>query len=912
MEVLDQAMSWGTGSGSDSKIYWINGTARSGKTTIAYTICSKLQSRKRLAASFFCSRSPPECRDVQRVIPTIAHQLTQFSHPFLRQLHQTLQNNPSVYMQDPATQFETLIREPIMAIKDTLTYDPVVVIDALEELDEAVGAQTILKPIFESAGKIPVKFLITSPLEDTRAPQVYHLQEVREKIIRADPPPHDLYQQPMDELYRSILSGEFDDSNRNAVEMKGIKLLLLWSAVCIQQPLDMTSLVRLLQLQGKQATLAWESLQFVLDVPERTTLITTPPPPFLDFIFSERSGDYTCDESTHHGLLAQRCFELMRDQLQFNVCKLDSSLNRDRDIRDRETKFNAVISEQLFYACRYWGAHLKMSAPNSSLMELLRVFITRQLLAWLEVLNLKQAVNLGVPMLATLKTWFHENNVLSDLIPLVHDAWKFVALLAAISARTSTPHIYISALAIWQPISPLSQVYGNLVRSLVAIDWITINYTRLFACENPDILPNYITSSLRAFFTNSPNTTIDLNDATGRRPMSLTKILWQNRSIRSIAVSTDNRSIMSASGNLAIIVWDRETGKGAAGPFHISNACFRPVAFSPDGKRIATGSSGRDIFIWDVSTGELAAGPFRGHRSWVAAIAFSPNGTRIVSGARDQLVLVWDICAPDAPIRIFEGHTGYVLSVAFSPQGSHVVSASTDKEVRVWDLQQSHPTPLLLIGHTDCVRSADVSPNGTHVISGSDDRTIRIWDMSTGTTVSGPLEGHSNYVLCVKFSPDGRHAVSGSQDCTVRVWDVTTGEVVAGPFKGHTSRINAVIFSADGTQVISGSDDGTIRVWDVQARNNTDTCIGDVSADPTAADIGTSEAWKLNADGWVVDKDERLLMWIPPQSHYAIRAPPRDHLLIPRLDLPISSLLEGKAWKELCRQQGDKNIKYET
>ncbi|KAG8729567.1 hypothetical protein FRC11_008469 [Ceratobasidium sp. 423] len=970
MEALAHVRDWTYA--NEPKAYWMQGMVGTGKTTIAYTICDELHTRGQLAASFFCSRLLPECRDVRQVIPTIAYRLAQLSLPFRYQLCLTLTSDQSLDSLEPAIQFQKLIKEPIMAIKDVFPDHHIIVIDGLDELEDTFGIQTTLKLILGSAAEIPVKLLITSrpdlrlpdtiTSKDARAPPVYLLYAIDGEIFGAEPGhrahgaerlngnsissteatqehqlqglrvdhrrqptkpltlttnSHNSYQRQMDGLYTSALKEVFEDPNRNAEELKLIKLVL-WSAVYIQEPLAMASLARLLRLNDDQrAILTSEPLEAVLYTPVGTELITAPPASFADYIFSERSAEFTHEKSTYHGLLAQRCFELMHDQLGFNLCDQQSSTSRDCDVHSLDKKVNALISGELFYACRCWGIQVGMSAPSPSLITHLRWFISHQLLAWLEVLNLKQAVSLGEPMLAATEAWLHENDVSSDITLLVRDAREFVATLAAIPPRSSTPHIYVSALAIWRSDSPMFQAYGDLIRDIVAIDGITVNFTSLYTYDIPELVSIGNNGSSSCLAAIQPNCTTrpktQPKGTTDQRTIPRTTVLQQNSSVKTIAVWTDNTSIISASGNLAIAVWDRKTGKGVTGPFYMHSACCRVVAFSPDRRHIATGSNGWEFYIWDVSTGELAAGPFRGHRSWVAAIAFSPDGTRIVSGARDQLILVWDICAPDAPVRTLEGHTGYVLSVVFSPQGTHVVSASTDHTVRVWEIRKETPTSLSLTEHTDCVRSVDVSPDGAYIVSGSDDHTIRIWDMSTGKTVSRPCEDHSDYVLSVKFSPNGRQFVSGSQDCTVRVWDVDTGETVAGPFMAHTSRVNTVIFSTDGAQVISGSDDGTIRIWDVKAQDGVDTYVESVSTNSHAtADPSVPGTWKLNPDGWVVDQDEKLLMWIPPVSQYAIRPPPADHIMIPRFDLPISSLLEGRAWKELCRQQEDKSIKHEA
>ncbi|CAE6473985.1 unnamed protein product, partial [Rhizoctonia solani] len=83
ISVLAHMNDWASMSSSDTgSIYWLNGMAGTGKTTIAYSLCSELDAKHQLAASFFCSRLLPECRDVNRIIPSISYQLAQYSLPF--------------------------------------------------------------------------------------------------------------------------------------------------------------------------------------------------------------------------------------------------------------------------------------------------------------------------------------------------------------------------------------------------------------------------------------------------------------------------------------------------------------------------------------------------------------------------------------------------------------------------------------------------------------------------------------------------------------------------------------------------------------------------------------------------------------------------------------------------------------
>ncbi|KAK6347504.1 hypothetical protein TWF718_005345 [Orbilia javanica] len=60
------------------------------------------------------------------------------------------------------------------------------------------------------------------------------------------------------------------------------------------------------------------------------------------------------------------------------------------------------------------------------------------------------------------------------------------------------------------------------------------------------------------------------------------------------------------------------------------------------------------------------------HSDWVKAVAFSPDGKWIVSGSNDQTVRLWDAITGEEVKRL-EGHSSSVQAVAFSPDGKRVV-----------------------------------------------------------------------------------------------------------------------------------------------------------------------------------------------------------------------------------------------
>ncbi|KAH6663640.1 hypothetical protein B0J14DRAFT_682901, partial [Halenospora varia] len=220
--------------------------------------------------------------------------------------------------------------------------------------------------------------------------------------------------------------------------------------------------------------------------------------------------------------------------------------------------------------------------------------------------------------------------------------------------------------------------------------------------------------------------------------------------------------------------------------------CVNLVAFSPDGKQVVSGSDDHTVRLWDAATG-TALQTLEGHSDCVNLVAFSPDGKQVVSGSDDHTVRLWD-AATGTALQTLEGHSDCVNSVAFSPDGKQVVSGSDDHTVRLWDAATGTALQTLE-GHFPCVTLVAFSPDGKQVVSGSYDHMVRLWDAATGTALQ-TLEGHSHCVTLVAFSPDGKQVVSGSDDHTVRLWDAATGTALR-TLEGHSDCVNSVAFSPD-------------------------------------------------------------------------------------------------------------------
>jgi len=155
--VLDEIESW-TRDFTKSPIFWLNGLAGTGKSTIAQTIAERMFAESLLGASFFCSRDFKDRSDLHFIFPTLAFQLAHKYPDFRSHLVSLLQFNPDVVDESLCSQMERLIVEPLQSAG----ISTVIVIDALDECKDEEPSSVILTVLGPLVRRMPrVKFFIT-------------------------------------------------------------------------------------------------------------------------------------------------------------------------------------------------------------------------------------------------------------------------------------------------------------------------------------------------------------------------------------------------------------------------------------------------------------------------------------------------------------------------------------------------------------------------------------------------------------------------------------------------------------------------------------------------------------------------------------------------------------------------------
>ncbi|KAF5382362.1 hypothetical protein D9757_009820 [Collybiopsis confluens] len=610
-------------------------------------------------------------------------------------------------------------------------------------------------------------------------------------------------------LYRDIVEdvlGFRDGENHKKYQT------LLRIIMCMRNPIPIVHLAGLLK-ENEQLGVEREEIENIVNALHAVVFIGTDD---CIYIYHKSFYDFFEKEDLEpcEIILAESCLKIILKSLHFNMCKLPSSYLLDSEVVGLKRKVQEVFGNEVEYAVCFGILHI-IQVPEggqNQILILLGEFEREKILFWIEAMNVLKKRQECWERIKDLQRWIVKCQGAGSHILILSETEKLVKSFTQTPTSLSTPHLYISSLAIELETTGSSAGWGKMFRNIPKVKCrgvsnhggVMLKIKAAAAIRTVAFSPDGL-----KFVSGSENGAVHIWDAVAGQ--QLAQLDGHTDEVSSVAFSPDGSRIVSGSHDCTVRIWDAVAGQQLAKLDGHTND-VNSVAFSPDGSRIVSGSHDETVCIWDAVAGQQLA-QLDGHSGWVASVAFSPDGSKIVSGSADETVHIWDAVAGQQLAQL-AGHTNWVISVAFSPDGSKIVSGSYDKTVQIWDAVAGQPLAQLS-WHRERVSSVAFSPDGSKIVSGSYDKTVRIWDAVAGQQLA-QLDGHANWVTSVAFSPDGSKIVSGSYDKTVQIWDAVAGQLLA-QLDGHRDWINSVAFSPDGSKIVSGSYDRTVRIWDAVA-----------------------------------------------------------------------------------------------
>ncbi|KAF9512026.1 hypothetical protein BS47DRAFT_1318551, partial [Hydnum rufescens UP504] len=765
--VLKEILTWSESANSERPpIYWLNGLAGIGKSTIAKTVADQAQEKGILGATFFFSRSDKPLRDPGLVLPTLAFQLAQSDNMFMEAIVDALKQDPGVGQRGLLSQLQGLILTPLLTINPC--QKPILLIlDALDECEEK-GAAEILQLMFAHIARIPfLRILITSRPQ----PHLFSVFNKAPNLMKTAL--HDIDASVVQQDIRFYISTELAKIPRK---------------LDLEMPTDWATEVEkntLVEKSGKLFIYAATAIRFIGDDRVRD------PETHLRLILHAQSLREA--GATPYSQLDNLYMEVLRNSL--------SPLNRREILKRLQIVVGSIVLlreplplHSLANFVQY-GIHIvegslhhlhSVIVPPSDIHEAPRIYhpsfiefitdpsrctMTEFVIVAVPEQELRHAIRCFELMAIHLK---RDVAGISDPSLLNRDVEGFEEKVR----EALSPEVQY-ACRYW--VSHLSRVEVGEARIMEALEVFSMR----------SILWWFEAMSLLGSVSNAVGL---IEEAHHWANISKSKEIV-------VRILSDSRRFILAHGEMirasALYVYH------SALPFTPHNTVLYKT-YGGNGKdsvKVLQGVGSE----WPQNLSTL-----QGHSDWVTTIVFSPNGLCLASGSHDYTVQLWDPISGTS-IATLEGHSGQVNTVAFSPDGLCLASGSTDSTVQLWD-PISGTSIAKLESDSNSVSMIAFSPDGLHLASGSDDGAVRLWDPISTTSLT-KLEGHSDHVTAIAFSSDGLWLASGSWDETVQLWDPISGASIA-TLEGHSGVVETVAFSPNGQCLASGSSDHTVELWD--------------------------------------------------------------------------------------------------
>jgi hypothetical protein len=164
VDLLKEIYNWADGQ-DERCIFWLNGLAGTGKSTIARTIARKYYEQERLGASFFFSRGSGDIGTARKFATSIALQLASRSPLLEKYICESVRQQKDIANQSLADQWRQLVLLPLSRLHSTDCRSLyLLVVDALDECDSDSDIRVIVQLLAEarSLEMVRLRVVLTS------------------------------------------------------------------------------------------------------------------------------------------------------------------------------------------------------------------------------------------------------------------------------------------------------------------------------------------------------------------------------------------------------------------------------------------------------------------------------------------------------------------------------------------------------------------------------------------------------------------------------------------------------------------------------------------------------------------------------------------------------------------------------
>ena len=770
-DVLGQIESW-LGDEREQRVFWLNGLAGTGKSTIAQTFAETSFSDGKLGASFFCSRDFEDRSDIQKIFPTLAFQLACRFPQFREELLPVLRTNPDIERDSLCSQLETLIIGPFK----TTRIPTLIIVDALDECKDEEPASAILSVLSRYIDQIPgVKFFITGRPEP-RIRSGFRLELLRPitEVLRL----HDVERSSVDSDIKLLFETRLGEIAKNRSDCD---LTQSWPS-----SYEINILCRKAAGLFIYASTVIKFVASPYHLPsERLTLIITLP-------HSTANEGKSGIDLLYTQVLEQAFYDL--------------------DSGDQEVylRFRLVVGTVLLVSYPLSRKSLSELSENCGtpphISNTLRSLHSLLLVPTGEVEPI-HTFHKSFPDFLTNPERCRDERFFID--PPVHHTSILFSCIDLMKKRLKKNICNLEGSPILGDVENLpARKEAHIGNALEYACRFWTKHLAKIPSDSPHVIP--VQELVDEFFTTRLLFWIEVLVLTGSLDSSVYALHDIDQWYLSVSrVWYLSKHIFTRTQTGASCKWTEESQRLILLNFDEirhspSNIYHHILLFCPSSSWLHkwyayAGESTRDIRVVRGRPDEW------GTYSRVVPFEHYPEALVhrkdvVVVGLRSGDIVMLDAITGSHK-SLLSGHTDSVSSLSFSRDGTLLISGSWDGAIKVWDIQTGGIAKSF--HGFDRVRSVSISPDAITIASGSESG-ILLWDLRTGTNRRIGLRG----VTLVEFLPTAPgHLISISAGDSVQQWDATKGEKIGDRLSGRHLR-----FSLDGRYfVLCGKGALTIR-----------------------------------------------------------------------------------------------------
>ncbi|KAF9554453.1 WD40 repeat-like protein [Agrocybe pediades] len=798
-----------------AKVFWLNGMAGTGKTTILYTFCQWLEENSRLGGNFFCSRSSGSCRSLNKILPSLAYQVAHYSPAFRSQLCTILEDHQSPQTLNVGSQFKWVLETPLEKSTEAIPEGVVIVIDALDECESALETRLFLETLLKLVHRLPVKFVIASrpePIIVTKMrspgfrPSTIHLHDIEQSLVEAD------IRKYLEEALSSMSPAPSNDILDELARRSG-KLFIYAATVA-----------RYVNPQGIMLNLSKRRLRAIMDISSPTSnlryrdiddLYTT----ILEAAFDANAYEVEELENTVVIVRTVICAmeplttEALSSLLVFEQEEVENILSRLQSVLHVQEGPTGLVSilhasfpdfmfdkcRSLRFHCDPRGFHAELSGFCFDVMNKELHFnicdLETSFLFDSDVPNLQQKIEENIPDALFYSSKYWGNHLVKSI---------FAEDIHIKLNRFLETHLlfWMEVLNVKRHITTGPKLLSN-AQSWLKENACKVNDTKKKLNDAKEFVEAF---SMGACSKSTPHIYISALPFCYK-----SNFVYENYWTKTQGLIRVNGSSLNEKPNRPIATW------------HMAYK-VESLAFSHNGTTFATGLED-GVCIYDTDSGEIIAGPLkassrRDFPDFYQLVTFSPDNTKLASASGFIIltrILIWDIQTGNLIAGPLEEHTGSITSLSFSPDSKMLVSGDEGKRIIIWD----SATGNVISGpfqSTASVKAVGFTPDGFKIVTLSADHSICVWDAEKGTMLSGPVEAVGNEhgkLISTALSSDRSSIAMGFESGTVLILDTSTGAVVIGPLTCGSDIAFKLAFSHDDKKLFARYNEGFL-VWDAQ------------------------------------------------------------------------------------------------